>query len=417
MSSSGTRVTVVGAGIVGMCCALRLQQDGHRVTVIDPRPPGTATSFGNAGIIGTGAIMPYSTPGLWKKIPWFLFDSASPLQLRLRYLPRAAPWLIRFLAAGNRRRVERTASEMAPLVTVAEQAHRELMKAHRIDPELMRAVGYLEVYDRSESFDDTEYERELWARHGIRVDVLNADEIHQLEPGLARRFQWGLFNPDEGFVTEPVALTRAYLDAFRSLGGETRHETVRRFEIGPDGPRKVVTDLGMHDVDRLVIAAGAWSRGLAESLGSPVPLESKRGYHLNFSWNDRVTLNRPVLVADRYYTLCPMRDGIRITTGAEFGGLDSPPNFEPIHRIVDDARRALCGLDGQVNREWMGHRPVIPDSKPVVARSPHFNRVFFAFGHGHLGLTLSAITGRAISDLVAERRCDVPLDPFQIDRF
>lgn len=417
MSGSGTGVTIVGAGIVGMCCALRLQRDGHRVTVIDPRPPGTATSFGNAGIIASGAIMPYSTPSLWKKIPWMLFDSASPLQFRWRHLPRAAPWLVRFLAAGNGNRVERTASEMAPLVTVAERAHRELMKTHRIDPELMRPVGCLEVYDDPASFDDTGYERELRARHGIRVDVLDSDEILQLEPGLARKFQRGLFNPDTGFVTEPVALTRAYLEAFRSLGGEIRHETVRRFEIGPDGPRKVVTDLGMHDVDRLLIAAGAWSRELAGSLGSPVPLESKRGYHLNFSWNDCITLNRPVLVADRYYVLCPMRDGIRITTGAEFGGLHSPPNFVPIHRIADHARRTLTGLDGPVNREWMGHRPVLPDSKPVIARSPHFHRVFFAFGHGHLGLTLSAITGRAISDLVAERSCDVPLDAFRIDRF
>ena len=173
-----------------------------------------------------------------------------------------------------------------------------------------------------------------------------------------------------------------------------RHEEVRRFEMGPRGPTKLVTDLGMHSVEYLVIAAGAWSRDLTRLLGSNVPLEAKRGYHLNIPWSEGVTLNRPVAVAEKYYAMAPMRDGVRITSGAELGGLKQPPNFTRIRRILKDARATLSHLDAEVDREWMGHRPATPDSKPVISRSPHFPDVFYAFGHGHLGLTLAAITGR-----------------------
>lgn len=400
-----------------MCCALRLQQDGHRVTIIDPRQPGTVTSFGSAGVIGTSAIMPYSTPGLWKELPKMLLDPMSPLRLPWRHVLKATPWLLRFLAAGNKAKVERTAAEMAPLVRATEHAHRDLMTNNGIEQALMRPSGFLEVYRDAKKLDATAQERSLLAEHGFRFEVLSAGEIRQLEPGLSGDFGKALFLPDESFVVQPIALTRAYTEAFLNRGGEIRHETVRRFEIGPDGPRKVVTDLGMYAVDRLVISAGAWSRELARLLGSDVPLEAERGYHLNLPWNENITLNRPVFVAEKYYLLVPMRDGVRVTSGSEFGGVNLPPDFRRIHRMLNDARRALPSLDGEVDREWMGYRPAVPDSKPIICRSPKHERVFFAFGHGHLGLTLSAVTGEAISNLVGERDSPIPLAPFSIERF
>jgi D-amino-acid dehydrogenase len=410
-------VTVIGAGVVGMCCALQLRRDGHGVTVLDPKPPGMATSFGNAGIIATGSIIPYSTPGLWRTVPAMLLDPLSPISLRWRHLPRATPWLARFLFHGRSSRVERITAEMAPLVGAAHAAHAVLMSDNAIDPDLMRPVGYLYAFRDARKFESMSLQRELLARHGVAFAVLDGDEIGQLEPGLSRAFRTGLFIPDGAFVTEPVALTRAFAEAFCALGGEIRRESVSGFEIGRKGPERVVTDSGRHDVDRVVVAAGAWSRKLARMLGSDAPLEAKRGYHLSLPWNDEVTLNRPVIVGDHQYTLCPMRDGVRVTSGVEFGGLDLAPDYRRIRRLLPDARKSLPGLGEEVAREWMGHRPSLPDSKPVIAGSPRFGNVFFAFGHGHLGLTLSAVTGQAISDLVAGRPTPVPLAPFAIDRF
>ena len=408
---------MVGAGIVGICCALHLQRDGYQVTVIDPKPPGSATSFGNAGVIATGMVMPYSTPGLWKQLPWLLLSANSPLALPWQNLHRSLPWIARFLSHGTRRRVDTIAAELAPLVSAAGEAHQSLIREHAVDSSLVKPRGFLCVFDNQQSFDDSALERELSERHGVRYDILSADEINQLEPGLARRFHKGLFYPDRDQVEQPVALSRAYVEAFLSLGGEMRCETVRRFEVGSDGPTKVITDLGIYDVDLLLIAAGAWSRELSRMLGSAVPLETERGYHVNVPWREGVTLNRPVMVADKYYVMVPMRDGVRVTSGEEMGGLKMPPNFKRIHRVLEDARTTLAGLDGEVDREWMGYRPSMPDSKPVIGRSPHFSRVYYAFGHGHVGLTLSAVTGRAVSDLIAGRDGDIPLEPFRIDRF
>ena len=417
VSNNSHQVTVVGAGIVGICCALQLQRDGHQVTVIDPKPPGTATSFGNAGVIATGAVMPYATPGLWKDLPWLVSHPMSPLKLRWRHLHRSLPWLTRFVAEGRLARVETIAAEMAPLSERAGAAHKELIRDHSIDAGLVRPSGMLYVFEQEQRFQSTRLERELYQRHQVSCEVLGGDEIQQLEPGLAKRFQRGLFFPNRDFVTQPILLTQAYADAFRALGGEIRCESVRRFEVGPQGPTKIITDLGMYDVDRVVVAAGAWSRKLIRSLGSDVPLDTERGYHINIPWSDGVTLNRPVAVVDRYFVLAPMRDGVRVTSGEEMGGLNLPPNFRHIRRMVGHARGTLTGLTAQANREWMGYRPSIPDSKPVIGRSPHFDRVFFAFGHGHFGLTLSAVTGRAISDLVAGRDSEIPLHPFRISRF
>ncbi|MDP6953636.1 MAG: FAD-dependent oxidoreductase, partial [Alphaproteobacteria bacterium] len=181
-------VTVVGAGIVGTCCALRLRLDGYAVTLIDEREPGTATSFGNAGIISTGSIMPYATPGLWKAAPGMLLDPLSPLMLSWRYLPRAAPWLLRYLAEGRTSRAHAVAAEMAPLTTAAYEAHRDLMASGDIEQELIRQDGYLHVWREADGFEQAALQRSLMAEHGIACEVLDGDGIAALEPGLARDF-------------------------------------------------------------------------------------------------------------------------------------------------------------------------------------------------------------------------------------
>ncbi len=418
MTATSTHdVAVVGAGVVGVCCALTLQAAGHRVTIYDPEPPGEATSFGNAGIIANGSITPYSSPDLWRAIPAMLLDPMSPLSLRWRHFPRAAPWIAQFLAAGLPKSFERITREMAPLVGAAVQAHDDLMRAHRVDPALVRSTGYLMAYRSAQKFATTSLVRKSLADHNVRFEVLDADELRQLEPGLARDFVTALYIPDGGSVVESVALTRAYADAFQGLGGQIKPHAVERIELGPDGPKGVVTDGQVLAADRVVVAAGAWSAPLARQLGSKVRLEAKRGYHINVPWSDGVVLNRPVVVGEGQYTLAPMRDGVRITGGVEIGGLDLPPDYRRIRRLLPHARASLPGLGESIDREWMGHRPALADSKPVIGPSPHHHGVVYAFGHGHLGLTLSAVTGRLISEIIAGQQPSIPIDPYRIDRF
>ena len=409
------RVAVVGAGIVGVSCALHLQRDGHSVTLIDPRAPGTATSFGNAGGIVTGAVVPNSTPALWHDIPHILFDRDSAVRVRWRYLPRIAPWLLRFLLAGRDARVNAIADALLPLVTRAYDAHRELIALSGAD-DLVRPVGWLKVYATEAAFARTRYDRDIMAARGIRCDVLGPDEIRQLEPSLSHRYLKGLFHPDSAFVASPYRLVQAHAAQFQRLGGSIAQERVRG--VQPiDGGVRLDCELGFRTFDAVVIAAGAWSKELARQVGDRVMLDTERGYHLNIEPGAAGELRRPVVFPERGFVLAPMLDGIRLTSGVELAGLHAPPDFSRIRRLLPVAREALPGLSDRVTREWLGYRPSTPDSLPVIGRSPRSRAVFYAFGHQHLGLTLGPVTGRLIAAAVAGRQPEFDLVPYRADRF
>lgn len=409
-------VTVIGAGIVGLATALSLQREGHRVTIIDPRAPGTATSFGNAGAIVTGGVVPTATPGLWRRVPRMLLDPLSPLKIRWRHLPRLAPWLVRFLNAGREANALRISRELSTLTGPCLEAHHRLARIAGAT-DLLKPVGWLKVYRDRAAFESTAFDRRLMDLAGVSYEVLGADELRQLEPGLSRDFNFALFQPGASLVDTPAALSQAYYRAFLARGGIFHQEEVRRFDFDGESPRAVVTDLAFHAVDVVVLAAGAWSGRLARLLGAPVPLDTERGYHLNIARNNGPILNRPTVIGGPQFVLCPMADGIRLTAGIELAGLDAEADFTRIKALVPLAREALPGLSGRITREWMGYRPSIPDSKPVIGPSSELRDVYFAFGHGHMGLGLSAITGQLIAELVSGRAPSVPLAPFSPTRF
>ncbi len=409
------RIAVVGAGIVGVSCALHLQRDDHAVTLIDPRAPGTATSFGNAGVVAAYAVTPNSTPELWRDIPRMLFDRDSVVRVRWRYLPRLTPWLISFLLAGRPGRVNAIADALLPLVSGAYNAHRELIALSGAE-NLLRPVGWLKVYETAASFAGTQYDRDLMAARGLRFDELGPDEIHQLEPSLARRYVKGLFQPDSAFIASPHQLAQAFAVQFQRMGGSFAQERVRGLQPTGDGVR-LDCELGFRNFDTVVIAAGAWSKELARQVGDRVMLDTERGYHLNIEPGEAGELRRPVLFADRGFVLAPMLDGIRLTSGVELASVNAPPDFSPIRRLLPAAREALPGLSDRVTREWMGYRPSTPDSLPVIGQSPRNPAVYYAFGHQHLGLTLGPITGRLIAAAIAGRQPEFDLAPYRADRF
>jgi D-amino-acid dehydrogenase len=412
----GREIAVVGAGVVGMSAALYLQRDGHKVSVIDARAPGTLTSYGNAGGIVTGAVTPTSTPDLWKEIPTMLFDRASPIRLRWSSLPQLTPWLVRFLLAGRRAQVDRSAAALAPILAQANDAHRELAGLAGVH-DVLRPVGWLKVYETETGFAGSALERELMTRHGIKFEVLSQDELRQLEPHLAPKFIKGLFQPDSGFASYPWKLVDGYGQYFAEVGGQFLHENVRRLEPREGGGVRVRSERGIRDFDAVVVAAGAWSARLASQIGDRVSLEAERGYHLNLEPEQSVELRRPVVFPERVFAMAPMQDGIRINSGIELASLEAPPDFSRIYKLLPHARAALPGLSDRVNREWMGYRPSTPDSVPVIGKSPRCPSVIYAFGHGHLGLTLGPATGRLVASIVAGRSAGIDLSPYRPHRF
>lgn len=407
-------VAVIGAGAVGLSCALYLQRDGHRVTIIDPRPPGTATSFGNAGGVVTGASVPTAMPGILRKVPGMLFDPLGPFTIRWRHLPRLAPWLLRFVAASRAARVEEISIALAALTSRVNEPWRELAAQVGMQDRL-RPVGWLRVYDSDEGFAETAAGRALMDRRGLSYQVLNQDELRQLEPALAPIFRHAWFQPDACYVTNPGRVLEAFAADFAARGGRILRAEVRDFEL--DGTtHRVVTDSGAEATETIVLAAGAWSKGLAKQLGASVSLDTERGYHLMLP-TPEPNLRRPVLWGEKSFVLGPMEEGVRLNSQVELAGLEAPPDYRRIRSLLPLAKRMLPSLALEERAVWLGFRPSTPDSKPVIGTVPGRKDSFLAFGHGHLGLTLAPLTGRLVADLVAGRDPGLDLSPFRADRW
>ena len=411
-------VAIVGAGVVGAATALALAEQGHLVTVFDHGDIGAGTSSGNAGGIVTGAVTPTATPGVLRSIPSYIFDPNGAAVLRPSYFFQALPWLLRFIAAGRPARVADIAQALQPLVSGAMQAHLAFADlCGRRD--LIRPVGWLKVFSSDAGFAGTALVRELMTRHGANFAVLSADEVADLEPKLNKNaYNKGLFQPDSGFVNYPMALTQAYFEGARQRQAHYIRESVLEVRPAEGGRVAIKTDHTTRQFDAVVVAAGAWSKKFAQQVGDSVSLDTERGYHISFASTGDALLTRPVGFPEKHCVLSPMHDGISLVSGDELAGLAAPPDYRRIRAMAPFARSVLPGLAEQtIQREWMGYRPSTPDSLPVIGASPSCKNVFYAFGHGHLGLTLAAITAQLIAAKVSGHPEPFDLSPYGIARF
>lgn len=416
MSTAGSHVTVVGAGIVGLCCARWLQRGGHEVTVIDPVAPGESCSSGNAGIISKTSVIPLAMPGVLAKVPGWLLNPLGPLAVRWAYLPRATPWLLRLLAASRRSRVAAIADAMGALNMPSVDAYGELLGSADF-ADLVRRDGAINAY---ETVAALEADAEAWAMRkarGARFERIDGPTLRELEPALNPDIPCAMYVPDTAHTVNPLRMVKILAARFLGDGGKIIENRVNRMESDAQGPRTLHLEGGAtHPVEAMVIAAGAWSHRLAAKFGSKPPLEAERGYHVTIA-ESGITLKRPVSLASRGFYATSMEDGLRIAGTVEFGGIDAPPNYRRARVLLNHGRFLFPGLRGDVVSQWMGCRPSLPDSLPVIGRSPHFEKLFYAFGHGHLGLTGGAFTGKLIAELIAGKPTSIDLAPYRIDRF
>ena len=406
---------VVGAGVVGVCCALQLQRDGHHVTLVDYQGPGEGTSRGNAAVIAGGACEPVAMPGIVRRVPGMLADPLGPLAIRWSYLPRLAPWLLRFIAASRPDRVEDISKALRELSLRCVSAFKPLTQAAHIT-DMIRDTGWLSVYKTETSFQLVRGELELQLRRGIKFDVLTGDQIRQMEPSLAPIFERGVFYPENSLTVNNFRFVQCLAEDFVGHGGRLLCERVIDVVIGPQGPRELVTEQNRHRIDAVVIAAGAWSRELTRRLGHKVPLDTERGYHVMLP-NPGVVPRLPIHIGDHGFVATPLEHGLRFAGTVELGGLRAPPNWGRADILLQHGRTAFPGLNEAGLERWMGFRPSFPDSLPVISGSPKAPNTYFAFGHGHLGLSFAAITGKIIADLAGDRDPGFDLAPYRVDRW
>ena len=409
------QTTVVGAGIVGICCALYLQRDGHQVTVIDPNGPGEGCSSGNAGQFVTGYCVPVGLPGIAKQVPAMLMDPLGPLTIRWQYLPRLMPWLVRFMAASSAERVEAIAAALHALNKDAMVAFEPLIQQAGAG-HLIATEGRLDVYQSEHSFARAQIKFDLLRHCGVKIEMLESQQIRDLEPALGGQCQYGAFYPETAHTTDPLRLTQMLAEDFVRCSGRILRQKVADFRFGPAGEVAVRTNVDLYGTERIVLAAGAYSRPLARKLGSKLPLDAERGYHVMLP-NPGIDLRRTVVYGDKYFGLTPMQGGLRLAGTVELASVEAAPNYARADNLLHAARSVFPSLNDEGATRWMGCRPSMPDSLPVLGRSPVHRSVYFAFGHGHLGLTGAAVTGKIIADLVAERPPAIDITPFRAERF
>ena len=411
---AGRDVLVVGAGIVGVCCASYLQREGFRVTMIDRGAPGEGCSFGNAGGFGTGLVAPIATPGLFLRLPRMLLDPRQPLNIAPANLPRLLPWFLCFVKSARRRRAEAIARARASLASRVFDAYAPLLAAAGAES-LVRREGALVVFESRASLAKATYGLDVARRHGVRVEELSGAEARDREPALGPVVACAVLFPDNGHTVNPLRLVTTLSQRFVADGGSLLRESVTGIALDGGMP-SVVTGVATHRADAVVLAAGAWSKPFAAGFGARVLVEAERGYHAMLP-DPGVALRAPVTISDRNIVVTPMEHGIRVTGIAEFASIDAPPNYGLADMVARQARDFLPGLGTAGASRWMGPRPSTPDSLPVIGPAPGHPAVHFAFGHGHMGLAWAAITGRLIADMVAGRPPSLDCTPFRADRF
>lgn len=408
-----SNVAIVGAGFIGLASAAWLMRDGHRVTIFDPSGIGQGASFGNAGTFAHYACIPVNNPSVFRDLPRFLMSGDSPFRLRWGYLPQLAPWLARFMMSSLPRRYEASAGALAALLELAQDGYAPLLA----DPALASYVRLREclyLYSNAASFDAARPALDLRKKLGVAFDVLCGDDIRALEPALAPIFARGVLFSDSWHFSDPQGFLQTLYERLAEQGLKLERSKVSAVQPSADGTTLTVDGAARH-FDHVVIATGARSADLARQCGDKVPLGTERGYHIRYPGASQL-VSRPVGWAERGFYMTPMADGLRVAGTVELAGFSETKNRSLLDLLTFSSKRALPAL-GTPDSNWLGFRPTLPDGVPVLGCSSASERIIYAFGHQHLGLTLAGVSGRIVADLVARRTPPIDLKRYGAARF
>lgn len=410
-------VIVIGAGAVGVSAALHASSRGWRVTVIDPRGIAGGASSGNAGVLAVSECAPVGSPATIKSVPRMLLSRNGPLHIRPTYFPRILPWLVRMLLASTPSKVEALSVALASLLDQAIDAHKELAGLAGARHHIVRS-GWLKAFETDASFHAAASDFNVMRRRHVVCDELDSAAIERLEPALSGRFARAIFHPDCHHVGDPKVYVSALGQHLLEKGADCVTEEVLGFDVQGQKVRAVRTSHGALTADKFIVAAGAWSRSLASMLGCKIPLDTERGYHVMLDASAcQKRLHHPLYWAEKSIVIAPMGDLLRVTSSVEFAGLEGAPDFDLVLRCIPDVQKLLPGARLIPNSTWLGFRPSMPDSIPVIGNAPGIENAILAFGHGHLGLTLGPITGKLVGSLLDDEPSPVSLAPFSPARF
>jgi len=407
-------VGVIGAGIQGVCISLSLIKKGFDVILFDRVEPGDQTaSYGNAGHFSPYASVPMNRPDVLVDVPAMLMSSAGPLALKWNYVPKMIPWFIKFIKNCSKKNMMHTARYMHQILDLALPAYDELLDNIDVSG-LVENKGIIYFWtDRD--LKSRELEFNIRKELGVKQQLLTPHEIHDLEPNIRKIYHGGILYSHARHARDPKKILLKLFESFIKKGGKFEKQSVETINFSSDDKPLIKTSLKTFNLDKAVIACGAFSKKLTDKVNEKIPLDTERGYHVHFKGYDHL-LSRPVIFLNRGFGITPMEQGLRVVGTVEFGGLENPPTRKRITNLINNAKYLFPELKKHED-EWLGFRPTLPDFLPVMGPSKNHKNLFYSFGHHHLGWTLGAISGKIISGMIAGEKTNLDLSPYSSQRF
>lgn len=410
----GCDTAIIGAGIVALALAVRLQLEGRQVMLLDPKEPASGTSFGNAGYLSRGSIFPPASPEMMRRLPQLMLDPSGPLVIRPSYAHRMVPWGIRLMAASRPKPLSRIVEALAALCRDAVTSYRPLLAAAGAE-DMIDVRGSLVVCRTQATLEQKAAAIPMLRKHGIAAERIDGAEARRMEPALAADIAGAVYFPDNARCVSPGAMGARFAESVRAKGGTLRQAAVSK--LHPQGEGWMLeTSTGPVAARKVVVAAGRWSDELLTPLGYTIPLISERGYHLMLPQAD-VSLSRPCVMAEPFFAATPMRDGLRLAGTVEFANTGAPMNPKRSDKLYELAVPYLPGLRREAATRWMGVRPSLPDALPAIGAASGHRNLFYCFGHQHIGLTTAAISAQLLADVMLQRTPSLDPAPFNLDRF
>lgn len=414
MAVSANTVVVIGAGIVGVSTAIWLRRAGKDVILVDKGAVGMGTSYGNGGILAACAVAPVTAPGLGMKGPKLLLDPNFPLFMRWSYLPKLAPWLLKYLSHANEADTRRISKGLAGIVADSVEQHKSLIAGTSAEGWVTDS-DYCFAYSDRAAFEGDALTFELREQAGFVPELIRGKEVQDYEPALASDIGLLAVMRDHGYIRDPAGYVQALAQVFEEEGGEVRQAEVMDVDLNNGKINAVITTNGRIECVAAVLATGVWSKPLAKKLGLNVPLESERGYHVVYQ-NPSIKLNAAYMIASGKFVATPMAAGLRCAGIVEFGGLKAGPSKAPLKFLHKHVKLNFPTLEFSGVEEWHGHRPAPTDSLPLIGEIAG-SGVYAGFGHHHIGLTGGPKTGRLIADLITQKGTNMDLSAYDPGRF